>query len=345
MTGHPLVLAIWLLDGISGALFLFAGWRLLAILPAWQPTVSDGAQLARERSLTLVVYQGRWIFGLQVVALVALLLGISNSWVDHVPGAMCGTGVLQALSAAGRQSLLLRLLTLLLLYCWQVVVRIDDQRPDMPLALIHGRLLLLAAPLLLLATWRFGRAVATMVSQGPVSCCVALYARVASAGGEGMMSGITPRTWAAGCFAGALMIGLWGLFQWRRPRRFASWAVGAAGSAALLWIGVAVMEVMFFTAPYLLEVLSHPCPWCLLLWAHGGVGFALFGLLALVAAESAAGLTAAVIAQRRPQLTTPALARLAQAGARLGLSALLFVILAGAPVLLWRLRSGGWITI
>lgn len=345
MTGHPLVLAIWLMDGISGALFLAAGWRLLTILPHWRPAASDAAQLARERSLALVVYQGRWLIGLQAVALVVLVAGISNGWVAHVPGAMCGTGVLQALGPAGRQALLLRLAALLLLYCWQAVTGIDARRPDMPLALTHGRLLLLAIPLFLLATGRFSQAVSTVVGQGPVSCCAVLYAQAASAAGHAGAGAIAPRIWAVAGFSGAALIGAWGLWQWRRPRRIAPWVAGLAGGVILAWIGTAVMAIKTFTAPYLLEVLSHPCPWCLFLWEHGGLGFVLFGLTALMAAEGAVGLTAVRIARGHPALQAPALARVARSGARLGLAALFFVILAAAPLLLWRLRSGGWITI
>jgi hypothetical protein len=345
MTGHPLVLAVWLLDGTAAAIYLAAGWRLLAILPHWRPETSDADQLARERSLALVIYQGRWVFGLQVAALVALVIGISNSWVVHVPGAMCGTGVLQALGPAGRQTLLLRLLALLLLYCWQVVVAIDDQRPETPLAPIHGRWLLLAAPLLLFSTWRFGQALEAMLTQGPVSCCAVLYAQVGTAGRAGAAAMITPKTWAAVCFGGALLVGAWGVFQWRRPGRVGPLAAGLAAGATLLWIGAASMEIKTTTAPYLLEVLSHPCPWCLFLWEHGGAGFALFGPLVFIAAESAAGLTAAVISRRHPPVAAPALARVGRSGGRLCLAVLLFVLLAAAPTLLWRLRFGGWITL
>lgn len=345
MTGHSLVLAIWLLDGTAGAIYLAAAGRLLSILPHWRPEKSDADQLARERSLALVIYQGRWVFGLQVAALAALVVGISNGWVVHVPGAMCGTGVLQALGPAGRQTLLLRLLTLLLLYGWQVVVAMDDQQPETPLACTHGRLLLLAAPLLLLSTWRFGQAMGAVLVQGPVSCCAVLYALAVSADRGSLVAMIAPGTWAAACFGGALLEGAWGVFQWRRPGRGGPLAAGVAGGATLLWVGAAIMAVKTTTAPYLLEVLFHPCPWCLFLWEQGGAGFALFGLLAFIAAESAAILTAAVVARRHPPVAAPALARMGRSGGRLGLAVLLFVLLAAAPILLWRLRFGGWITL
>jgi hypothetical protein len=257
---------------------------------------------------------------------------------------MCGTGVLQALGAAGPQTLLLRLLMLLLLYCWQVVVAIDDQRPDMPLALTHGRLLLLAAPLLLFSTWRFGQAIGAVNAQGPVSCCAVLYAQVASPGGRAMGAMISPRTWAALCFGGALPVIVWGCFLWRRPGRIGPLAAGLAAGVLLLWIGAAVMALKTTMAAYLLEVLSHPCPWCLFLREQRGAGFALFGLLAFAAAEGVAGFAAAIIGRCRLPAAAPALARVALAGRRLWLTVLLFVILAAAPVLLWRLRFGGWIT-
>jgi hypothetical protein len=343
VTGHPLVLAIQLLDLTAAALCLAAGWRLLWIVPHWRPERDDTGQLKRERSLSLVVYQGRWILGLQVVALAALVMGVSNAWVAHVPGAMCGTGVLQALGPAGRQTLLLRLLTLLLLYGWQVVAGIDDQRPDMPLAPVHGRWLLLVSPLLVLSAWRFHQALGAVASQAPVSCCAALYAQAASSVRFGAAVRIFPESWAAACFGGVLPILAWGAFQWRRPGRVGPLAAGLAGGVILLWIITAGMAVKTTTGAYLLEILHHPCPWCLFLWDHGGAGFALFGLPVFMAAECVAALTAAVVARRHPPSAVPALARMGRSGARIALAVLLFAFLAAAPMLLWRLRSGAWI--
>lgn len=346
MTWHPLVLAIWLLDLTAWAIYLGAGWRLLTIIAHWQPTGSESAQLWRERALALTAYQGRWVMALQAAAVVVLLMGISNAWVAHVPGAMCGTGVLQALGPAGRQTLLLRLLTLLLLYCWRVVEQIDGRRPEGLLALAQGRLLLLAAPLLFLSTWRFGQAMAAVVSQGPVSCCAVVYDQLGGLGGGGAEAAfvLSPQVWSMGCFGGALLVAGWGAVQWRRPALAGPLAAGLVTGLILIWIGAAVMGLKMAVAPYLFEVLYHPCPWCFFLWDHAGAGFVLFGLLAWIAAESVAGLTAAAIAQRHAPLAAAALERERKAGGRLCMAALLFAALAAAPVLLWRLRFGGWIT-
>jgi hypothetical protein len=346
MTWHPLVLAIWLLDLTAWAICLGAGWRLLMILPRWQPASSEAAQLWRERALALTVYQGRWVMAIQAAALGVLLLGISNAWVAHVPGAMCGTGVLQAMGPAGRQTLLLRLLTLLLLYCWRVVEQIDARRPEARLALTQGRLLLLAAPLLFLSSWRFGRAVAAVFSQGPVSCCAVVYDQLGRLGGGGVSadSMVSAHGWSVACFGGALLVACWGAIRWRRPASAGPMATGLVTGLTLLWIGAAVMGLKIGVAPYLFEVLYHPCPWCFFLWDHGGAGFVLFGLLAWIAAESTAGLTAAVVARRHAPLADAALERVRKAGGRLCMAALFFAALAAAPALLWRLRFGGWIT-
>lgn len=343
MTWHPLVAAIWLVDCTAGLIYLGAAWRLMTALAHWQPAGSDAQQLWRERALDLAAFQGHWTMALQALAFVLILAGISNVWTAYVPGAMCGTGVLQAMGPAGRQTLLLRGAALLIFYCWLTAERMNHADPESVPAAFHGRLLLLAAPFMALAAWRFGSAVAT-TTQAPVSCCAALYDPVRISGGVGpMTASIFPaRTWMALTFGGALLVGLGGWRQWKRP-----YMAGTARVVLLvvwtgLWVPAAVMGLKLGVAPYVFQILYHPCPWCLFLAEHGAIGVVLFGLPAWVVAESAAGLTAQLMARRHPRATAPALARMRRAGLRICIGAWLFFLVAAAPILWWRLRSGGW---
>ena len=203
---------------------------------------------------------------------------------------MCGTGVLQALGPAGAQTLLLRMFTFCLLYCWQVVAAIDDRRPDMPLALVHGRLLLLAAPLLLFSTWRFGQAMGARAIPGAGE----LLRRAVCPGG------IHGRQSDDRC---ALRPDLGRDVFWRRAAGDALGVVSmapartcrAAGRRAgrrchpALDRGRGHGDQGPRRAPIFWRCSPIPAPGAFFCGQHGGAGFALFGLLAFTAAEGAAG--------------------------------------------------------
>jgi hypothetical protein len=345
MSWHPLVLAIRLLDLIAWAIYAAAAWRLLTVLPHWQPQAAGDRQLRRERSLELVSYQAGWVAVLQAIGFVLLMVGVSNLWPSYVPGAMCGTGVLEAMGPAGEQALVFKGALLLLLYCRHTAERLDRTHPEILLAPLSGRLLLLAAPLMALGTWRFAVAVAGVDRQEPVNCCAALYEHIDTggrwlplAGPSTMPEGI----WILACFGGALLVAVWGWRHYRRPGIVGNTASWLAAGLLAVWGVSVVMALKTVVAPYVYQVLYHPCPWCFFLVEHGAVGFVLFGVPAGIIAEGAAVLTARSVGFHRPALEEAARRRMAIAGLRIWLGALLFAFAAAAPMLWWRVRFGAW---
>lgn len=345
MIWHPLALSIWLLDITAGLIYVGAGWRLLVLLPQWQTGSSAAGQLWRERALELTAYQGRWTMGLLTVSLVLVLVGLTNVWPAQVAGAMCGTGVLQAMGSAGHHSLIFRVLALGLLYCWLVIQRLDTTHPGAFLAQTQGRLLLLPAPLIVLSTLTFGQALAAVVPESAVSCCALFYEQARGVNGGPLLSaaGLSERTWRVVFFGGAAGLAGGGAWQWLRPvllnKRLG--VIMAAATAA--WIPMAIMHLKSGVAPYIYQVLAHHCVWCLFLTLHGAVGFAYFGLLAWIAAETAAGLSVRAVVWQHEPLHSAARMRVSTAGRRILAGVLLFAALSAAPALFWRIQSGSWI--
>jgi hypothetical protein len=345
MIWHPLALSIWLLDITAGLIYIGAGWRLLVLLPQWQPGSSAAGQLWRERALELTAYQGRWTMGLLTVSLVLVLVGLTNVWPAQVAGAMCGTGVLQAMGPAGHHSLIFRVLTLGLLYCWQVVQRLDRTHPGAFLAKTQGRMLLLAAPLIVLSTLTFGKALAAVVPESVVSCCALLYEQARVVNARPLLSaiGVSERTWMVVFFCGAVGVAGAGAWQWRRPILLNKPRAMITAAVTAVWIPLAIVHLKSGVAPYIYQVLAHHCAWCLFLTLHGAVGFIYFGLLAWIAAETAAGLTVRAVVPQHAPLHAAACMRMSTAGRRILAGALLFVALSAAPALLWRIQTGSWI--
>ena len=344
MIWHPAALAVWLMDLTAWLVYLGAVWRLLRILPDWQPGSSGPQQLWREQALELTRFQGRWVAVLLTGAFLVLVVGISNLWPCLVPGAMCGTGVLQAMGPPGQQTLLYRGLTLMVFYAWWVVVRIDSCRPEGVLALLQARLLLLSLPFMIMSSYTLAKALSALTSQAPVSCCAVLYAQIGRGGWDGIFSAAIFSTseWTTIILACSAAVAIWSACLWRSALSGRLFVCVSAGLVAV-WLATAFTGLKLGVAPYIYEVLRHPCPWCLFLFEHGAVGFVIFGLMAVVVFEAMAGLIAASTGRRHPVLTEPAGRRSRQAGRNVMLGTLLFMVLAAMPALLWRVRFGGWI--
>jgi hypothetical protein len=111
---------------------------------------------------------------------------------------------------------------------------------------------------------------------------------------------------------------------------------------ALLWVPLAAVALVRVLAAYHYGVLHHHCPWCLFLPEHHGVGYPLFGSLAVAALEGPAAWAAAAISARFPSVAGAGAARVQQSGRWMVVAVFLFFLLSVGPALLWRLRFGVW---
>lgn len=339
MTWHPLTLTIGLLLALSWWIYLSLAGRVIAVLPRWRPGQGDADQLRNERWMEVVGFYGRWVLALQAAAAVLLVAGISNVWPAYVPGAMCGTGVLQAMGIAGEQSLIYGVGVVGVLYGWRVLQRLDASHPRGMFTARNARFFLLAAPLMVLQGAAWAGAVVSAGGSPPVSCCAVVYARAGSGTGGVVFQAADGKGWLLTCLAGAVLLAAWGAWQWRRRRDAPGWITVMALSVALVWLWVALAALKTGVAPYIYQVLVHPCPWCLFLTDHGAVGYVYFGLLAWIAAQC---LTLGVIGVTAASADAATRQR-RRAGFRLMAGQLVFMAAVLWPVVSWRLRFGNWL--
>jgi hypothetical protein len=342
MSVHPLVLAVWLGDLLALILALDAARRIVTCLPGWDAVAGDRDQLARERSLEMAAFEGEWVFVLQAAVLIMTVVGCSIVWSDVVPGAMCGTGVLQSMGTAGWQSLLFRAAALIALYAWRSAAGINRRSAQGALSPMMGRLFLFALPLMLLATAAWGRAVAAVDPGSPVDCCAVVYAAAAGESTpETPDAGSDSHMWIVLCTFGAIAVAVSGILRRSRPLAGGTRFAGLLVLITLGWAALAVHALQIGFGPYIYQVLRHPCPWCFFLPEHHGVGFLLYGSLSVVCAEQVAACTA-VAAGRNAGLMPAAIDRLRSAQLRVAAATVVFCATALLPVLRWRIQFGGW---
>jgi hypothetical protein len=331
---HPLVLAILALDTVAALLLLAGAVVAVRVLIGWQPGDAHRAQLQLERRVESASLQGRLAWGLWLMATLIWGIAIAGVLPNLVPGAMCGTGVMEAMGGHGGRALALRLIALALLGGWHLIDRLDRSTPHGDLTEASARGLLLITPIALLSAWHTWGAFARLDTQQPVDCCAVVYDAVAGSGG--LLHGHPPELWLWPTAIGAAMLLPLSLRAWRGR------AGPMLGLLSPLWALVAGGALINVLAAYHYEVLHHHCPWCLFLAEHGRVGYPLFAALAVIIAEGGAAWIASRVAKLRPALAPAAHRRIRRAGIALMLALAVYAWLAVWPALAWRLSRGVW---
>ena len=344
MIWHPLLLSVEVMDVFGFILLLPAAVTALAAAADWSPGSTDRRQIAIEIRTETAAVAVRWAIGILALSTLILVVGITLVLPHIVPGAMCGTGVIQATGGRGTRALIFRLIAGAVLYWWVVLDRIDRTHPEAPLTQVCARVLLAAFPLAVVALLDTARAVWALDTVQPVDCCAMVYDRVSGMTGSGGDPAASDGLWV-GLFAasGTAMIAA-ATAVWLAADSIRRKAAVVQALLAPLWVTAASVTMVRVLAAYYYQVLNHHCPWCLFLPEHGLVGFPIFGALVAVLFEGPVAAIGARIADYFPALSAAVDRRVRSAGIRVVVFAGVFLILALLPALLWRVRHGIWMT-
>ena len=340
MIWHPLVWAFWVAAVTGGLLYATGAVQAVDVLLNWTPARADTDQLRRERHAETAVLLGRWSLGCLAAAAALGLVGIAVVWHRMVPGAMCGTGVLQAMGTDGSRAMIFWGVTLTILYGWRVLDGLDSHHPQGVLTQASARVMISAAPIFVLAVFFSWQALMRVENVPPVSCCAAVYDQVLSGSSESTaMKSLVPISLWCSLVGGVVLLAL-AVLRIRFPDR-GSGAMPAI--IAILWgVGTTVSVKQVWSA-YYYQVLSHPCPWCLFLPDYYCAGFFIFGCVAVVVMESIALWLADRTRRRYPILADPAAKRIRRSAWCMAIAMIGFTILAVGPAIAWRLRTGVWL--
>jgi len=290
---HPAVLALVGSSVLVGALLVYSAWWGAQVLRHWDLSSGSELQLALERRTHLVSTILSYVLLFELASLF-LFVFTADSLAPLFTGAMCAAGSLHA-SPFGYPVLLLQILGFVLAALWIVLNRGDSLGHDYPLIRVKYRFLLVLAPLLLLEMVLRAAYFLDLKPEVITSCCGSLF----GAGGKGFgsdLAGLSPGT-AGATFLVLLAATLGAGVAFRLWGR-GGWALGVIG-AALLPVGLAA--VVAWLSPYVYELPTHHCPFCILQREYRYVGYPLYGAL-LGGTISAAGVGVLMPFRRVPSL-------------------------------------------
>ena len=343
MIRHPLLIAVIVGDLLSLLLWLGAAGSAFQIVIKWVPQSAEREQIQLERRAETARLSAKFSLAVFFLSTALLIIGITNVLPEIVPGAMCGTGVLQATDGLGGRALMYRFFVFFIMTLWLTYEKLNLSQPDAPLTRYNSRILLLALPFFVAAVIQTFRGILRIDSHQPVDCCAMVYDQFGNLAAARQIAGIPDTFWVwTFCMLTALMLScaVWSLTT---KRANGERATGSLAVITVIWVPIAAITLVRVYAAYFYQVLHHHCPWCLFLPEHKFVGVVLFGALIFITIEGPISYLAAKTAVNFPKLLPGAIRRSRLAGLRLLLATVFYTGMVALPPLYWRLQYGVWL--
>jgi len=340
---HPLLFAVVVGDLLSLLLWLGAAVTAFQVVIKWVPQSTERKQIQLERRVETARLSARFSFAVFFLSTTLLIIGITNVLPEIVPGAMCGTGVLQATDGLGGRALLYRFFVFFIMGLWFTSEKLNLSRPNAPLTKYNSRVLLLALPFFFLAVITTFRGFLSIDSHQPVDCCAMVYDQFSNLAAARKIAGIPNTFWVWTFWTLTVVMLLFAVWSQRTKRTNGDKASGSLAVISVIWVPIAAITLVRVYAAYFYQVLHHHCPWCLFLPEHKFVGVPLFGVLFIITLEGPISYLAAKTAANYPDLLTRARIRSRLAGLRLLLATVAYTGMVGLPAIYWRLLYGVWL--
>ena len=312
----PAVIALLVSSALICLMTLIAAWQGVRILRHWDLASGSGLQLELERRTYLISAVLAYVMAFQLASLF-LFIFMADSLAGLFTGAMCAAGTLNV-NGYGYPVLLLKVLNFLLAGLWLVLNRADSRAEDYPLVRPKYALLLFMTPLIVTEAVFQAAYFRGLNPEVITSCCGSLFG-TSSRGFASSLASL-PLVPAAAFFVASLALaagsGLVTAFSGR-----GGWLTAAASGLAFL---ASVEALICFIGPYVYELPTHRCPFCVLQAEYRSVGYLLYAGM-LSGAVSGLGVGILMPFRAVPSLRTavPAMQK------RLALSASLSFLLLG----------------
>ena len=267
---HPSIIALLVSSLLMTFLVLFASYYGIRIIRNWDITSGSSQQLDLERRTYFISTVLAAVFTFQLISLF-LFIYTTDSLCTLFSGAMCAVGTLNV-NQYGYPVLLLKVLNFILAGLWLVVNYTDNRGYDYPLIRIKYAFLILLAPLLAGETVLQALYFYNLHPDVITSCCGSLFSK-----GQNTASDIAAfpvllmKVLFSLCMA--LTLGAGALFY-----RKGTGGISFAILSGMIFL-TAVASILSFISPYIYELPTHHCPFCLLQKEYGYTGYLLYGTL------------------------------------------------------------------
>lgn len=272
MIVSPAVIALMLGSAAVGLLALYASTWGVRILRHWDLRSGSESQLQLEKRTYLVSTLMAWAFAFQAGSLFLFIFTAEDLHRLFV-GAMCAAGTLNV-NEFGYPTILLKVGNALLAGIWLIVNYADNRASDYPLIRKKYAFLLVITPLLLAEAVLQGAYFAGLKANVITSCCGSLFGAEAQ-GPVSSLVGLPARPMRAALIASLAITFASGLLF--RSGRIWAGAVFSVSSLTAFFISIAAL--VSYISPYIYELPTHHCPFCILQREYSYIGYFFYASL------------------------------------------------------------------
>jgi hypothetical protein len=324
----PAIIALMMGSAAIGLLALYSSTLGARILHHWDLASGNELQLRLEKQTYLISTLMAWAFAFQLGSLF-LFIFTAEDLHGLFTGAMCAAGTLNV-NGFGYPVILLKVFNALLAGLWLVVNYVDNRGWDYPLIRKKYAFLLLVTPLLVAEAILQGAYFVNLKAHVITSCCGSLF----GAGAQGPVSPLLslPLRPLQAAFVASLVI----LFA--SGLLFCSGRDGAGpffSAASVVALPLSITALVSFISPYIYELPTHHCPFCILQREYSYIGYFIY--LALLGGAIPGAAVGVLLPFRRIESLREVFPRLLR---RLTLTSLFFYFLFASIVILSIALSG-----
>ncbi len=268
----PPVFALSLGAAATSLLAIQASVLGVRIIRKWDLASGSEQQLQFEKRTYLISTLMACAFAFQIGSLFLFIFTAEDLHQLFV-GAMCAAGTLNV-NKFGYPTILLKIGNALLGGVWLIVNYVDNRAYDYPLIRKKYLFLLVLTPLLLLEAVLQGSYFAGLEADVITSCCGSLFGPEAS-GPSAWLADLSPKALGT-AFIAILAITLSSGILFHRGRTWAGAAFSLSCPVAFL---LSLAALTSFISPYIYELPTHHCPFCILQREYAYVGYFLYVFL------------------------------------------------------------------
>jgi len=269
---NPALIALLLGSALTCLLITYASWFAVRILMRWNLSSGSEVQLALERRTYLISTMLAYALGFELISLF-LFVHTAEDLHSLFVGAMCAAGTFYV-NPYGYPALIAKLALFVLAGVWLIINRADNHCPDYPLIRVKYAWLLVMLPVAIASTaltWLFLTGLRADVI---TSCCGTLFS-LGLPDVKDEISLSAPESYARhALYASSALALCSGAYCYFRGRLGALYA---ASSLMMLLSGMTALIVL--VSPYIYELPTHHCPFCMLQSDYDYIGYLIYAFL------------------------------------------------------------------
>jgi len=268
MIFHPTVMALFAGSILVSFMILYSASYAFLILRKWDLQSGSELQLNLERKTYLISTLIGYAFAFELLSFFLYVFTADQIHTFFV-GAMCAAGSLYA-NDYGYPTLILKLVNFLLAGIWLVLNYVDNRGYDYPLVKTKCLFFLLLVPLILLETFLQGNYFLRLNPNIITSCCGTLFSTETFVLPSAI--GFFPSIPAKAAFYVTLLLTV-GSGSFYSLKGKGGYLFSAASALAF---AVSVLAIFSFISPYIYELPTHHCPFCILQKEYGYIGYLIY---------------------------------------------------------------------